>query len=172
MKKSTLATLCMAGFLMMSGCSSNSVDGAASSKGPSSGDSKSVGSLSGGENAAPAIEGETWTSIEIDLNQYLRGERDRVKSYDMQMVFDGKHVNVEADCYNITARYKLKDGELSFSRISSPKSVDRASCQGFEHADDAVLAFFSSDYSVLDSSTPKAIALEATDLDAAVTLKR
>ena len=172
MKKSTLATLCMAGFLMMSGCSSNSVDGAASSKGPSSGDSKSVGSLSGGENTTPSIEGEKWTSIEIDLNKFLRGESDRVKPYKIGMFFDGNHVDVEADCYNITARYKLKDGELSFSRISSPKSVDRASCQGFEHAADAVLAFFSSDYSVLDSSTPKAIALEATDLDAAVTLKR
>ncbi len=170
MIKSTFVTLCMTGLLMMSGCSSNSLD--SNTKGPSSGDGKTVGSLSGGESAIPSIEGEEWSTIEIDLMHYLRGTKDRIKPYTIKMTFEGKEVLAEADCYTITARYKLRDDELSFSKVSSPKSVDRASCRGYRDADEAVLAFFTSDYTILKSSNPKAVVLEATDLDTSVTLKR
>ncbi len=165
-----MITLWMVALLLMSGCSSSSIEGAEDVKGPSTGDSREVGSLSGDE-ASISLEGKSWTSIEIDLMQYLRGTSDKEKSYKMDMQFEGSTVLVEADCYNISARYKLKDDELSFSRVSSPTTVDRATCSGFKDADNAVLAFFSSDYTILNA-VDNTIVLEATDLEASVTLKR
>ncbi len=163
--------LAMVGLLCMSGCSSSSTESIDGAKGPSSGEDRGVGSLSEGEGSV-SIEGKKWTSIEMDLEKYLRGTNDRKKSYEIEMNFEGNTVLVEADCYNISARYKLKDAELSFSRVSSPTTVDRATCSGFKDADNAVLAFLSSDYTISPDSTQKVIILEATDLDTSVTLKR
>ncbi len=170
MMKRTTVTLWMVALLLMSGCSSSSTENLESTSGPSAGDGRVVASLNGGETGI-SLEGKSWTSIEIDLMKYLRGTSDREKSYKIEMMFEESTVLVEADCYDITARYKFKDDELSFSRVSSPTTVNRATCSGFKDADNAVLAFFSSDYTV-SNSTQNSMTLEATDLDASVTLKR
>ena len=169
MIKRVTVVLSMMALLLMSGCSS-SVGGDKDAKGPSSGGDRTVGSLSGGETGV-LLEGKSYNSIEIDLMKYLRDIDDRKKSYTLEMSFKENKVLVEADCYDITARYKLKGDELSFTRVSSPVTVNRATCKGFKDADNAVLAFFSSDYTILDNKEDT-ITLEATDLDASVTLKR
>ena len=165
-KRVTIA-LSMMALLLMSGCSS-SAEGMEDAKGPSTGGDRTVGSLNNGETSI-SLEGKSYKSIEIDLMKYLRGTDDRKRSYKIEMTFEEKEVLVEADCYDITARYKLKDDELSFSKISSPTTVNRATCSGFKDADNAVLAFFSSDYTVT-KTTEKSIDLEATDVDTSVTL--
>ncbi len=158
--------------LLLSGCGSNSIDNGEATKGPSSGGSKTIGSLSGSEDIAAYLEKRKWTGISIDLNKYLYDTASRAKTYTIEMRFVKGKVDVLADCSIITARYRIKDDEITFSRISSPKpAIDNPSCREFKDADNAISAFFSSGY-VVNAKTADEAMLEATDIETSVTLTR
>lgn len=170
-RKITRALL-FATLLFMGGCSSSSVEIGEDVQGPSSGDDRIVGSLGGSEDIATYLEKSGWETIEIDLDQYLYATKSTQKSYKMQMDFESNKVTVLADCYIITASYRVKDEEISFSRVSSPKpAIDNPTCREFKDAENAVSAFFTSDY-VVTANTEKEVTFEALDIEATVTLKR
>ncbi len=170
-KKGTVGLLLTALFLM-GGCSGSSVDSGENVQGPSSEDSKAVGSLSGSEDITTYLESSEWETIEIDLDQYLYGTTGTEKSYKMQMNFESAKVTALADCYIISASYRIKDDEILFSRVSSPKpAIDNPTCSEFKDAENAVSAFFSSDY-IVTGSTSKMLIFEALDIEATVTLER
>ena len=172
MIKKSIGALLLIALLFMGGCSSSSVEGGEGVQGPSSGEDRGVGSLSGSEDIDTYLEGDTWETIEIDLDLYLYATKSTKKSYKMQMDFVNNKVTVLADCYNITASYRIKDDEISFSRVSSPKpAIDNPTCREFKGAENAVSAFFTSDYFV-SKKTNKELTFEALDIEATVTLKR
>lgn len=156
----------------MSGCSSSSDTNNGDVQGPSSADSKTFDSLSEITDMAAHLEESSWSSIEIDLDRYFYGTKGSDKVYKIQMDFSDGKVTALADCYLISASYRIKDDEISFSRISSPKpAIDNPTCKSFEDADDAVSAFFSSDY-FMTASSSKTVTFEALDVEATVTLNR
>lgn len=170
-RKSTGALLLTALFFL-AGCSSSSVEIGEDVQGPSSGDSRTFGSLSGSEDISSHLESREWKSIEIDLDQYFYATEGSLKTYEMEMNFESGKVTVLADCYNITASYRIKEDEISFSRVSSPKpAIDNSTCREFKGAENAVSAFFTSDY-ILKASAEKEVTFESLNYEATVTLKR
>ena len=134
------------------------------------GGDKTFGSFSEGEDIV--LVDTNWKSLTLDLDKFLYDNKGRQKSYDVEMRFGTRKVDVLADCYLISAQYKLRDGEISFSKVSAPKpAIDIPTCREFANADNAVSAFFNYTYTV---SAPKngTTLFEGTDIETSVTLKR
>jgi hypothetical protein len=173
MIKQVTTSLLLATVLFLSGCNSGSNSATTENgAGPSSAAAQTIGSMSGGEDISAYLEDDTWSNIELDLDTYLYDIEGEKKVYNLEMTFAEGKVTVLADCSYITARYKIKEDELSFSKVSSPKpALDLPTCTEFKDADDAVIALFSSDYKVKPYTRDEVI-LEATDIETSVTLKR
>ena len=170
----TTTTFLLLSVLLFSACSSSTSnnDNEESSKGPSTNSGQTLGSMSGSEDINAYLKKSSWKSVTLDLDKYLYDTKGTSKTYKMQMEFTDGKVTVLADCNYITARYKVRDDELTFSRISSPKpALDAPTCQGYKDADNAVLAFFSADYTV-SPRTQNELSLQAIDIETSVTLKR
>ncbi len=163
-----------AALLWMSGCNSSATSGSDSNTtGPNTvGSGKTFGSLSGSEDVGAILKEKTWTSLKMDLDKYLYDTTGSVRTYKMQMDFTDTKVNILADCYILSATYKIKDNALYFSRVSSPKpDLDNASCNEFENAENAAAAFLTSDYDITTTASDELV-LQATDVETSATLKR
>ena len=172
MIKNATTLLLLGALTFLGGCSSSVDTKSQSTNGPSSNSGGTLGSMSGSEDIKAYLEESGWKSVSLDLDKYLYDMKGSTKSYTMQMDFKDGKVTALADCNIITARYKVKDDEVSFSRVSSPKpALDIPTCKEFKDADKAVSAFFSSDYSVTPR-TQNELSLTALDVDTSVTLKR
>ena len=166
-RKSILALLLTATFLL-SGCD-NTADSERTGVN-TGGSEREIGSMSGSEDIKGYLEASAWSSIEMDLDKYLYDREGNKQSYKMHMEFKDGEVSVLADCFEITARYRVSGDEVVFSRVSSPKPA-QGSCESSYDADEAVSNFFTSIYTV-DAKTQKTAVFKAVDMDTTVTLKR
>ena len=173
MIKKKSALLLVVASLMMSGCGSTGSDD--NRAGPSvngANSQKAIGSQNLSEDVKSNLEKKSWNTLALDLDMYLYDTKKRVKSYPVTMDFKDGKVTALADCYVVTAKYRVKEDELSFTRVSSPKSdIDNPRCKEFKGADHAVSAFFSSDY-IVNTSSENSVTFESTDIEAEVILKR
>ncbi len=166
-RESTVALLLLTSFLL-SGCDSSvNTERAGVNTG---GSEREIGSMSGTEDIGGYLEESSWSSIELDLDRYLYDREGAKKSYKISMDFKDGKVSALADCFEITARYRVSGDEVIFSRVSAPKPAIGA-CQSSFNADEAVSNFFTSSYTI-DTKTQKMATFKATDIDTTVTLKR
>ena len=175
MIKKKSALLLVVASLMMSGCGSTGGGDDNNSTGPSANGAnsqKAIGSQNLSEDIKASLEKKSWNSLALDLDIYLYDTKKRVKSYPVTMDFKDGKVTALADCYIVTAKYRVKEDELSFTRVSSPKSdIDNPRCKEFKGAENAVSSFFSSNY-IVNTSSENSVTFEATDIEAEVILKR
>jgi len=171
MIKKATSSLLLAALFLMSGCDSTSGIQNSNLPGPSSLGSNTFGSLSEGTDIATVLEERTWTSISINLDRYFYETEGSQDEYTLEMDFSKGKVAVLADCYRISAQYKVKENMIEFSKVSSPKpAIDDRTCKPFIDADNAALAFFSSAYEVT-SAGKKSLKFVSTDIEATVILK-
>jgi hypothetical protein len=154
------------GLIYFSGCGSDSREYEGTL---SSGSSKSMGALSGDEDLSSILKEKNYSKIDIDIDKYKYNIDSGMKSYEMDMVFEDRKVTGLADCNRFSANYKVKDDELSFSKIHFELASDLATCKGFLGADEAINAFLSSTYTVAGASGDKII-LDSVDFDTSVML--
>ncbi len=114
-----------------------------------------------------------WKSIDINIASFYENNNlpRYKKKYKINMVFQDHKVVAYADCQKITAKYKIKDKTISFSNATIAPAIELPSCQQFEYADDALLAFVSNVFEVKEISEKKAL-LSAPDFDTDVLISR
>lgn len=88
-----------------------------------------------------------WKEMVIDLDKFYQTTISRVEqSYLIEMLFEKSKVTAYADCFKLTAKYKIDDKELSFSRTTYEPAMDLATCQQSKDADQAVYQLFSNTF--------------------------
>jgi len=125
-------------------------------------------------NLQDALQKSEWKEIVCNVSKLYNdaaGYPEVMQNYSIQMQFSQKEVLAYADCQKITARYKVREDEISFSEIAIAPAIELASCQEFEYADDAVLGFFENSYT-LQTIRKNEIVLEADTVDTSVILKQ
>lgn len=159
--------------VLMGGCGGSLGGGSDSNgTGPSVGGAKIIGSLSGSEDIAKYLQESSWSKITLDLEKFQFDRDSRQKSYDIEMLFEKKKVTVLADCQYVSASYRVKDDEITFSRVSAPRpALDLPSCKDFEDAENAVSNFFVYSY-IVKANKQSEVVFEGTDIETSVTLKR
>lgn len=118
------------------------------------------------------LSGENWKEITMDLDQFFATSISTLdKTYKIDLSFDNQEIIAYADCKKLTARYKINNTAISFSRISNEPDLDHATCQQSEDADQAVYQFL---YNSFEASSIKEneITFKSDDFDAEVILKR
>jgi heat shock protein HslJ len=166
MREIVKVSLLLAGLAFMSGCGENgSVRGGVMS----SSNQQAMGSLSGEEDLGEILSQKPWKSIEIDLEKFRYTNDSNMKTYGIDMEFSDKKVSGIANCQNFSANYKVRNDELSFSKVHF-ESTDLASCKDIAYADEAVNSFFSSTYTLAGASSSKVV-LESTDIETTITLR-
>ena len=163
----------VASLWMLSGCGapSNSINDG--SKGPSNG-SSGLGSMSEDMDmdVGEYLKEKSWKGISLDLDKFLYDRKGSTKRYEIEMSFGDKRVDVLADCYYVSANYRLKEDEITFSRVSSPRpAIDLPSCKEFIDAENAVSNFFEYGYTVTVNKQNE-VKFESTDIEASVVLDR
>ena len=118
------------------------------------------------------LSSENWEEITMDLDKFYTTSISTVnKTYKIEMSFKDGKVLAYADCKKLTARYKVSDKEISFSRITYTADLDHATCQQSEDADQAVNQFLNNSFEATKIKKDKII-FKSDDFDAEVILKR
>ncbi|RUM66056.1 MAG: hypothetical protein DSZ06_03985 [Sulfurospirillum sp.] len=154
--------------IVLSGCDGDVEYGSGSM---SSNDSKKIGSLSGGEDLQELLRAKKWDHITIDLDQYRYQRSSNPKSYDIDMNFGTKTVEGLANCQRFSANYRVKDDELSFSRVHFEPASDLAVCKEYPYADEAVNTFFSDSF-ILHGVNNNKLSLESQEYETTIILTR
>lgn len=118
------------------------------------------------------LEKQSWDEMTLDLDQfdsftYATSE----KTYKIEMSFEDGLVSAYADCYKLTARYKIDESDISFSNITYGPAVELASCIQSLDADQAVYQLFLHDFEATDIAS-KEITLYNYDFDTEIVLSR
>jgi hypothetical protein len=168
MKKIILTGL----LLFLVGCGSSSGQNGTITVNSGSNDD-TLGTLSTqGMDLKETLLGKNWEEITMDLDQFYTTSISTVnKTYKMDMSFKDGEIIAYADCQKLTARYKISDKEISFSRISYEADLDHASCQQSEDADQAVNQFLNNSFEASKIKEDE-ITFISDDFDAEVILKR
>ena len=153
-------------FLFIQGCD-NSVDINGGTL--SSSNSNDIGSLSGGEDLKSILQERSFKAISIDLDAYRYDNPYKNREYKIDMTFGKNRVTGVADCNRFEARYKAKDGELTFSKVHIAPANDLVSCEEFPDAAEAVNAFLSDSYT-LSGAGEKKVALDSENHTSSVIL--
>ncbi|HIP02132.1 MAG TPA: META domain-containing protein [Campylobacterales bacterium] len=156
--------------LFLIGCgSSNGQDGTISVNLGS--DDNALGTLSTQNmDLKETLSGENWEEITMDLDQFYTTSISTVnKTYKIDMGFKDGKVTAYADCQKLTARYKISDKEISFSRVSYEADLDHAFCQQSEDADEAVNQFLNNSFEAIRIKEDE-ITFQSDDFDAEVIL--
>ncbi len=118
------------------------------------------------------LRSTVWRHLAIDLDAMHRNDSfpSGTHTYPMRIRFGRTGVTAYANCYKLTATYRIDDTRLYFD---APQQLptDQASCTEYELADEAVYTLFQHDYT-FQKSGRTAVVLKATDLPAIVTLQR
>ncbi len=118
------------------------------------------------------LTSENWKEITIDLDKFYTTSISTVnKTYQIDMSFKDGEVVAYADCQKLTARYKISDQEISFSRVSYEADLDHAICQQSEDADQAVNQFLNNSFEASEIKEDE-ITFISDDFDAEVILRR
>jgi len=118
------------------------------------------------------LEKENYKEIMMDIDQFFTTAIETVnKTYKIDMSFENGRVTAYADCKKLTARYKVYDNKISFSRITDEPDLDHATCQQSEDADQAVYQFLNNSFEATDIKDEKII-FKSDDFDAEVILTR
>ncbi len=163
--------ICM-GLFLMQGCGSSNSSGDTTmiTVGDSS---NALATLSmNTQSIKPVLMQEPWKVISTDIASFYENTNlPTFKSYTIDISFGENDIVAYADCQKLTARYTLKDKEISFSWSTITPAIELASCAASEYADEAVLALLSNDFTV-ESLLTDEVVLQAVDFDTKVTLKR
>ncbi len=118
-----------------------------------------------------SITGKTWKKIIIDLDKFYPTAIQTVKkSYLIDLTFTNNTATAYADCFKLSAKYKITDKEISFSRISYEPAIELAICQQSEDADEAVFQLFSNDFEATEIKDGE-ITLYSQELEAEIKLQ-
>lgn len=118
------------------------------------------------------LSSENWKEITMDLDKFYNTSIITVnKTYKIDMSFKNGEVLAYADCKKLTARYKIRDYEISFSRINYEADLDHATCQQSEYADQAVNNFLNNSFEAIKIKEDE-VTFKSDDFDAEVILKR
>ncbi len=124
------------------------------------------------QNDKEFLQKTSWKKIRADVSHfYLNNNFPTLSEYTIDMKFEKRVVTAYADCQKITANYKLRDEEISFSNISIAPAVELATCIESQYADDAVLAFFENDF-LLEGVDQSKARFSALDFDTVIELYR
>lgn len=168
MKKTVLIIL----LLLFSGCgSSNGSDGTISVT--SSTDDDTLSTLSTQNfDFKETLSDKNWEEITMDLDEFYTTSISTInKTYQIDMSFKDGEVIAYADCQKLTARYKISDKEISFSKVIYKPAIELASCEEFEDADQAVYEFLNNSFEASKIKKDE-ITFQADDFDAEIVLKR
>jgi heat shock protein HslJ len=158
--------------VLMSGCGDAGNGSDSNVSGPSAGGASVIGSLSGSEDIGAYLQEDAWNKITLDLEKFEFDRESQPRTYEIEMLFEKNKVTALADCQYITASYRLRDDEITFSRVSAPKpALDLPTCKDFEDAESAVSNFFVYSYDV-KTNKQNEVVFEGTDIETSVTLKR
>ena len=135
----------------------------------SSSSGNDIGSLSGDEDLNEILRAGSFKSISIDLDAYRYDQPNKNRVYKIDMTFGKNLVSGIADCNRFEARYKAKDGELTFSKVHIAPATDLVSCEEFPDAAEAVNAFLSDSYT-LSGAGEKKVALDSENHTSSVIL--
>ncbi|RUM62972.1 MAG: hypothetical protein DSZ05_09350 [Sulfurospirillum sp.] len=171
----TLSILLMTANLFV-GCGGNtSFGGGDVSITSATGDrSDKLGTLSlNSQDIKKVLEAKPWKRMKADVASFYENSiySTGMKSYPVDITFQGKRVVAYADCQRITANYKIEGKNITFSKLSVSPAIELASCVESEFADDAVIVFFENSFSV-KTATEKSVLFEAEDFDTTITLER
>ncbi len=118
-----------------------------------------------------ALLNKRWREIVIDLDEFYMTISDtNKKSYIIDMSFSEDSVIAYADCFKLSARYKISDNKISFSKISYGQAIELAVCQESEDANEAVFQLFSNDFTATKIEDDK-ILFYSQELEADIELK-
>ena len=133
-----------------------------------------LGTLSlSSQDIQKVLESKPWKTMKTDVASFYENSiySSGMRSYPVDITFQGKSVIAYADCQKITANYKIEGKNITFSKLSVSPAIELASCVESEFADDAVIAFFENSFSV-KNVTEKSVLFEAEDFDTTITLER
>ena len=165
-------TILIISLLFLAGCGSSSgKDGTISIT--SGENDNSLETLSTQElDLKETLSSKNWEEITMDLDKFYGTSQSSVtKTFQIDMGFKDGKVIAYADCQKLTARYKIRDKEISFSRISYSADLDHTSCQPSEDADNAVHQFLNNSFEAIKSKKDQ-ITFKSDDFDTEVILKR
>ncbi len=117
------------------------------------------------------LASDRWTKITMNLSRFNSINPSYYqKSYLIELDFEDGKLTAYADCQKLTARYKISDNDISFSKITYNPD-DKAFCQQSEDADQAIYEFLNNSFEATDIQQDE-ITFKADDFDTEVTLKR
>lgn len=166
--KKTILTISL---LFLVGCgSSNGKDGTIT---VTSGEKEDkLGTLSTEKlDLGEALLGEKWIKLTTNLDKFYATTISDYVNYEIEMSFKDNEVVAYADCKKLTARYKIRDNELSFSKVTYNSDPDHASCKPSEDADQAVNQFLSNSFEATKINQNQ-ITFKADDFDVELILER
>jgi len=137
----------------------------------SSSSGNDIGSLSGDEDLKSLLKEKSFKAISIDLDTYRYDKPYKKKEYKIDMTFGKNLVSGIADCNRFEARYKAKDGELTFSKVHIAPANDLVSCEEFPDAVEAINAFLSDSYT-LSGVNGKKVTLDSENHETSIELLR
>lgn len=112
-----------------------------------------------------------WTKITMNLSKFNSINLSYFqKSYLIELDFQDGKLTAYADCQKLTARYKISDKDISFSKITY-KADDKVFCQPSEDADQAIYEFLNNSFEATSIEKDE-ISFKADYFDTEVTLKR
>ncbi len=119
-----------------------------------------------------SITGKNWKKIVMDLDKfYPTAIRTVKKSYLIDMTFENNTATAYADCFKLSARYKITDKEISFSRISYEPAIELAVCQQSEDADQAIYEFMSNVFEATEADENQII-FKSNEFETEIILKK
>jgi heat shock protein HslJ len=114
---------------------------------------------------------DRWTNITMNLSRFNSiNPTYYQKSYLIELDFEDGKLTAYADCQKLTARYKISDNDILFSKITY-NADDKAFCQPSEDADQALYEFLNNSFEATDIQKDE-ITFKADYFDTEVTLKR
>lgn len=158
--------------LLFSGCGASSGSGNNISVTSGSNDD-TLGTLSiENRDLKETLTAKNWKTLTMDLDQfYTTAISTTIKTYKIDMNIENGKVTAYADCQKLTARYKIDDNVISFSKVGYGIDLDHASCQQSEDADQAVYEFLYNSFEVTKINEDE-ITFQSEDFDVEVVLKR
>lgn len=117
------------------------------------------------------LTSDKWTKITMNLSKFNSVNPSYFqKSYLVELDFKDGKLTAYADCQKLSARYKISDKDISFSKITY-KADDKAFCQPSEDADQAVYEFLNNSFEATNIEKDE-VTFKADYFDTEVTLKR
>lgn len=171
MKKVYLSSLIILA-LISSGCSTSagSDDGIIIASGSQESDLNALDNQN--PDLKKTLSSKNWNEVNIDLDKFYPTSIATVKkSYLIDLNFEDGKVTAYADCKKLTARYKINENDISFSKVSYEPAIDLATCQESEDADQAIYEFLNNSFEATEIKEDE-ITFKSDNFDAQVTLKR